>query len=128
MANPTVGGITFLRMAGAEALNCGWSVEDITRPGVSGHAYRYLGKRATPVSVICQVDSAAPATLRASCLALKGTLVTVALPEGGSLTSVMVLDVEWQVPAPITKVCGGVVGASATHWCTVQFRLQGTVV
>ena len=128
MANPSVGSVTFLRMAGEDPLPPALAVEDITRAGIDGQAFRTVGKRAPVVTVTCEVDTAAPATLMASVLALRGTLVTVVNGDGNSYSNVMVLDVSKPVARPIKSAVGGLAGGSATHWFTCAFRLQNTTV
>ena len=103
----------------------GTAIEDITRPGIDGHSYKKLGKRATETTLetLCDVASAGAAEGHIdSCVALKGTLVTVTYTDGTNDEYVAVLDV---VPVRVQKVVTPAGGVRAGAWLvTMRWTVQ----
>lgn len=112
MANPAISNIAVLTMDGAEPLNPLMRYDEITRPGVDGHAYQAIGKRAPVVQVQTMHDADSVVTVRAAALALVGTLVTVTLPDGGTVTQVFVKDVAVVGIKKTLKAVGGITAGS----------------
>lgn len=113
MATPQIGSFSFITMRGARPLAPALRVEEITRDNADGHAFRDIGSRADRVEVVTLVDNSAPATLEVNYRALMGTLVTVAMPEGLSITNVMVHDVRVE---GVFKTLTPVGGIAAGTW------------
>lgn len=90
----SIGALNFAIMQGV-LLPSGESVEEITRAGVHGHAFRLHGKR-NPPSVLRTIADAADAataeTVIASYRAAIGTIVTVSDAREQSIENVIVLD------------------------------------
>ena len=95
MANPTIGGYEMISIQGRPA-HLGESVEEITRPGADGHAWKYQGLRSEQRQLTTVSDFASAGAARAEMAgyaALKGQLVTIVDDFGQTYTDVMILDV-----------------------------------
>lgn len=121
MANPTLvhaatsTTLTFLRLAG-EPLPLGQTVEDITRQGVDGAAFRTTGTRSRPQEWRSLVDCADAATVKttyASYRGLIGKLVTRTDELGNAWTNVAVLDVRMVRQHKVSTFVGGINTPSA---------------
>lgn len=96
MTTPSIGSYNFLSMIGPALGPPAETLEDISRLGLDGHAYRKVGKRSEPVQVqtlIDVADAAAAKTLTENYLGIQGTLVTVTDAHGNAEEHVCVLRV-----------------------------------
>lgn len=122
----SIGNIYFLAIRGRVA-KPGMAVEEITRPGVDGHAFKQIGKRAAISTLITLYDgiSAADAELHISYSAnLKGTIVTVVYNDGTNDQNVQVLEVE---PVQVKRVATAVGGLNNGNWLvTLRWTVQKT--
>lgn len=126
MANPSIGGITVLTMNGQAPQDPKTDVADITRNGADGHAWIDIAKRGDQVTVQTEADVSSPATTRAAYRALKGTLVSVVLPDSDTIDLVMVLAVMPGMAKKCLLPQGGLVAGSWILPCT--WVLKGTKV
>ncbi len=113
---------TFISLQGATQ-RLGQRLEEITRDGVDGHAYRKQGKRGMPFQMIgvmdCDTLSGATTTYNAL-KGIEGSIVSVIDDVGDSLSGVALLSVEKQ---SIRKVLSGVGGVSSLHGAMLYVRL-----
>ena len=96
MATPSIGAYSFISMIGAGLGPAAETVEDISRTGLDGHAYRKTGKRSEPVqmqSLVDVADAAAAKALIDNYLGIQATLVNVTDAQGNQRTNVCVLRV-----------------------------------
>lgn len=96
MATPSIDTYEFLSMIGPALGPAAETVEDISRAGLDGHAYRKVGKRSEPVQLMTIKDvlnAAAAKTLIENYLACQGTLADVTDAHGNETTDVCVLRV-----------------------------------
>jgi hypothetical protein len=103
------------------------SLEEITRPGVDGHAYKDLGKRAPVSQVVTETDvkdAAGLATHLSSAMGLVGTFVTVEHPTGKTVANVCVLACELAGTKAIGTAVGGV--NTGNIICTLRWTLQAS--
>jgi hypothetical protein len=110
----TIGGRSVITVKGAPA-PVGTVVADVSRPGVTGHAFQELGARAEPVVMESVIDCTDNAALKAEILeyvALQGTLVTVVDDLGNTWTNVMVLRVRTGQGKYVASAVGGVNGGN----------------
>jgi hypothetical protein len=125
---PSSGGpYTFITLKG-EIQSVARTVDDITRPGVDGHAYRENGKRGRIFEMFGLRDYLNHAAALAEYLnlqALQGQIVAVTDDRGGSAAAVMVLEVERLALEPMIKTAGGLV-ANSTYLMTTRFLMQNT--
>jgi len=129
MASPSIGGNNMLDLTGAVVPATGQTVEDITRAGVDGTAYRQIGKRGPPFTMTSLVDvqtTAAAATLDGTYKALQGTLVTVVDCVGNSWSNVAVLDVSPIRIQAVTCATAGKSGANPGCLVSATWTLQCT--
>jgi len=125
--NPSIGSQTFIRKQGPSALALATVVQEITRNNSDGHAWLEIGRRASPVTWITEVNSNAPDTLESSYMALKGTLQTVVTEDGKSFLNVMVLDCEVLEKRKTLNGLGGI-SANGHGWhVTARWVLQGSL-
>jgi len=102
MATPSVLDRDVMMVLRGTGDELGLQLEDITRPGVDGHAFGELGKRAdvSPLLTVLDVASVADAeTEYAACKALEGQIGTVKYGSGEEVVNVVVLKVR-KVRAP----------------------------
>lgn len=126
----SIGGITVTTWRGSLDPT-GQTVEEITRPGVSGHAYATRGKRAMEglVRTIIDVTSAAAIeTTRAAVKALQGTSVTVIDGVGNTINNVVVEQVRIISTRAVASAVGGINGTAATHIMEVEWQLKRTAI
>jgi hypothetical protein len=125
---PSSGGaFTFITLKG-EIQSVAQTVDDITRPGVDGHAYRQRGKRGRIFEMIGLRDyltHGAAAAEYVNLMALQGTLVGVTDDRGATAAAVMVLEVERLALEPMIRTVGGLV-ANSTYLMMTRFLLQST--
>lgn len=121
---PSVGAISFLTVRHG-LLPKGEVVEHYTRPGVAGVGLHKRGSKGTPFYLTASRDVANAAAVKTwieSCLALKGTTVTVVDDLGNSWTNVGILDVQVpETPRVIDAAVGGLHSGAGTHWISIQF-------
>jgi hypothetical protein len=123
----SIGGQTVLRLVGQLEPGDGENVQDITRAGVDGRAYRKTGKRAPPAQVTTVVDLGGSAAVKAALAAykaLQGTLVTVVTESSGTYTNVMVKSVREVDTKRVMSAVGGT--TAGTRLLACQWVLQMT--
>lgn len=106
---PSIGAYDFLSLRGDLVPGNAVQVEEITRPGVGGIAYRHTGARGEPFRMVSLVDTAtaaAAATLLRNYKALQGYLTTLADDTGQIWTNVMVLRVTPDQPRQVLAASG----------------------
>lgn len=129
MANPQIGSLTFVSLAGPIPTPIGYQVEDVSAPGRDGHEFRIGPKRSAPFRMISTVDIAAAnlATVAQSYAAAKGSKVTVKDNVGTDWTNVVVLDVRLLPAVPMLAGVGGINAGSnmilQAEW-TLQVALE----
>lgn len=106
---PTIGSEDFITMEGT--LNhLGEVVQDISRPGIDGHAARKLGRKAAEATVrtFRDVEDAAAAKARSlTYLNLRGSVVAVIDGLGNFWTNVLIQDVRVDPPQRTVNPVGG---------------------
>jgi len=126
MATPSIGSIQFTSLIG-RVTKPGKQPTDITWPGMDGHGYFNIGKRA-PLSqliTLCDLDSAGAAESHHSdCVDIKGSLQTVTYADGQNDTNVAIVEVV-EVSVNHVKSAVGGLGSAAdryvvTHRWTVH--------
>ena len=123
----SIGGESVLRMIGQIEPGSGEMLQNITRPGVDGTAYRKVGKRGAPFQITTVVDLGSDAAVKAAVSTykgLQGTLVTLVTENSGTYTNVAVLAVREVGTRMVLTPVGGVSGGS--HLLTCQWVLQMT--
>lgn len=121
--------IPFVTLKG-QVQRAGLVVEDVTRPGVDGHAYRELARMGKPFEMIGMRDCLTFTTANAvydALLLMQGTLVPVTDDYGAVFTGVMLLEVEKLELRPIRTPVGGV-EAGSLAWLVVRFLMQVATV
>jgi len=128
---PSIGSQSFIGLRGA-VQPFGERLEEITRAGVDGVAFRKMGKRSRPyqlVSVVDVADASAAEAEVAACKALQGTLQTVTEDNSNATEEVAVLLVDVAAVQPIATPSGGVVdGDNGTFLVRLVWTLQNTKV
>ena len=123
----SIGGRSVLRLTGNLEPATGERLQDITRAGVDGVAYRKVGKRAGRTQVTTLVDLGSSSAVNSEMeayKALQGTLVTVVTESGGTYSNVAVLSV---VQLPVQRTLSAVGGINGgTHLLRCQWVLQMT--
>ena len=125
MSNPSIGSYDFITLKYGNA-PLGENVEEITRPGVDGIAYRKTGKRAVPfymTGITTETSKGAVKTLVENYKKLQGTLVTVVDDIGNSWTNVMVLQMDYLGTKKVVSPVGG-----GDYVVRSRFSLQDTEV
>ena len=123
---PSIGGITVITIKGG-LTPPGESVEEITRPGHDGHAYKRFGERAprAELTSIRDVDAVAGVAAHIlACVALKGTLITVIDDVGVTMNNVMVIEVETVRSREVGTPVGGV--TAGNHLIAMRWLMQMT--
>lgn len=122
----SIGGLSVITLRGGINPGTGEQLQDITRPGVDGIAYRKVGKRGRPFtmeSVVDVANAAAVTTAIANYKALQGTLVTVVENNGQTWTNVAVLNVR---PAEPQKVLTATTGSDYLLRATWTLQMTET--
>jgi len=123
----SIGGRTVLRLTGNLEPGTGERLQDITRAGVDGVAYRKVGKGAGRTQITTLVDLGSSSAVNSEIeayKALQGTLVTIVTENGGSYTNVAVLNV---TSLPVQKTISAVGGVNGgTHLLRCQWVVQMT--
>lgn len=130
------GGVAnFLSLRGSPA-GVGQAVEDLTRPGVNGHAYRKAGRRGAPFVMIGTADclTAAEAKLILHGVSgvdglvgkAQGSIVSVVDDFARTWANVVLLEVEPLEERKIAGAVGGLNGISGTVLLVVRFVMQMT--
>lgn len=126
IVRPAIGGFYFVSGQFPAVLAPTMRLEVIDRPGINGHEFRELGKRAPLVRWLTECDTANPATLEASYRALSGTLQTI-INEDGSTVSVVRVELLAVTRRRVLAAVGGVVGTSGLWWVVAEWALQASV-
>lgn len=103
-------------------------VQDVTRPGVDGQAYRQEAKRAEKFKLMGIVDCddmAAAATLLGVMKGLQGSLVDMKDDYGIVKTNVMMLGVTKTDQIPLITAVGGI-STNKGALLTLEFQMQLT--
>jgi hypothetical protein len=124
---PSIGAYSFLTLKGAVDPGVGEQLEDITRPGVDGMAYRCIGRKGRPFQMDSTVDVVilTPGFVINGYQALQGTIVTIVDECGMTWTNYMVLSVEHRGTRRIRTVSGGLSIAPA-YLISASWILQYT--
>lgn len=127
MGASTIGGVQCIALRRGSLNTAQAILRDDTPPGVDGHSFLKLGKRAEPQQVVGVIDYTTLANLaagKAALLALQGTLVTVEDDLGTSYANVAVLRAQSISERKLETAVGGVNGGA--FLLTMAFRLQMT--
>jgi hypothetical protein len=115
--------INWLRVSGRPN-NLAERVQDITRPGIDGQAYRRINKRARPFQVELVATLTSESALQSTVdtmFGFQGKLVTLTDDHGRSYFNVMVLDVRERQRQHVT------VPSNGRDWILrMQARMQVT--
>ena len=107
----------------------GLQLEDVTRPGVDGHAYRRVARHGPPFELVAHLDvddnAAADATFRAMVAAYQGRAVTVVDDMGTSHAGLMCLGVRRVDAFRVLSAVGGI-SAGKGAMLVAAFLLQST--
>jgi hypothetical protein len=120
---------TVLTMQGAVTPATGERLEEITRPGVDGVAFRRIGKKGAAFKLQTTVDTESAAgarTLYDNYKALQGQLVTITDTSGRIYTDIMVLNVQASAPQRILGASSGVT-ANPNYLLNANWQLQATI-
>ena len=129
----TIGGQSVLTFLGAVDGLLGQTLEEITRAGVDGHAFRRLGLRADPFQIDTVVDledAEAAEDEYAAYKALQGTLVSLVEPDATEHADLAVLRVTIVSRQAIATSVGGVNldAGDAGTLLRCRWTLQATAV
>lgn len=125
----SIGGYSFITLEGGLNPGSGEQLEEITRPGVDGVAYRRIGRRGVPFRMQSLADVANAANAHSLILnykALQGGLVTLVDETGQSWFNVMVLRVQCSQPKYVTGMSGGLTGGQTGYLVSADWLLQMT--
>jgi hypothetical protein len=127
-ASLTVGGVVFqwISLRG-EVEPLSMLLEDVSRPGVDGHAYRQEGRRGRIFQMLGTADCATLALASAAHATLKarvGNAAAVVDDYGVMTTDLMLLDAERLRISPIAGVVGGLLGGGGQALLRVRLVLQ----
>lgn len=126
---PSIGSNNFVTLHG-QIEPLGLQVESITRPGVDGHAFRRIGKRAEPsvlTGLLDVVDAAAVTAALAAYRATQGTIVTVVDGRGVTTNNVVVVMVKVIETRPVGVTSGGL-NATPAFIIRSEWTLQPTEI
>ena len=129
MSIPYIGPYYFLAMDGELIAPNALILEEITRPGVAGAAWRIVGQRGRPFRVHTIVDVStilAAYNLLYNYRGLIGTLNTLIDPLGNTYADCMVLECNTQQPAAFQGGIGGTSGSSSGYLVAADWLLQLT--
>jgi len=127
MASGAISGYSFVTFTGELVPSGGITLEEITRPGVVGVAYRQVGKRGDPFTVQTLVDVASAAsaqTLIRGYKALQGTVVPVIDGIGNAWPYVLVMGVRPNQPKYAAAMQGGLSGSWTGYLIECTWTLQ----
>jgi hypothetical protein len=109
----SIGGITLISLTNGDLDPAGTTVEDITRPGLDGVAYRQLGSRGEVTQLTAIVDclgSSAADAMLSSLKGLQGTIVSIVM-RGLTYNNFLVVNFmpvsRHIVGSPVGGVCSG---------------------
>ncbi len=125
MSFDSIGGNTFIRLSGPLDPQ-GITVQEITRPGADGNAYRKMGSRGEVTTLDGLTDCLgfnAANSLVVSCKALQGTTTTI-VRDGLSYSNMFVLKVIPGRPYAVLSPVGGTCGGNVLQ--PIQFQVQAT--
>ncbi len=126
-----IGGITLLTLTGGINPGDGEQVEEITRPGVDGIAFRRIGKRGFPFRLQTTLDVESSAQAKAhiiSCKSLQGSVVNFTDGVGQTWNNYIVLRVTHTETRRIQTAVGGLSGSNAAYLVSMAWTLQATEV
>lgn len=125
MPNPSIGAFEFIILRGGLDIE-GEQVETLARQGVNGTAFRKVGKRNEPISLVSVVDvldGPATKTLWEAYKALQGTVVQVIEDNGSTWDNAVVLNVRrLGFPKKMATSIGGLV-PNSTFLVTVEWQI-----
>jgi hypothetical protein len=104
-------------------------VDDVTRPGVNGHAYWEAGSRGRPFEMVGYLDCATTSSARVFYLAMaawRGKLASFMDDYGLTGQNAMMLEVEKLRIVPLRSPVGGTLGGGATVLLIMRFLMQMT--
>ena len=124
-----IGGIIFLTVKGGINPGHGEQVEEITRAGVDGVAFRKIGKRGQPFRLQATVDvlsNLSAQSLVNACKSLQGALVDISDDTGAGWYDYVVLQVRHVQTKRVMRAVGGLTSGAGAYLVTVDFWLQAT--
>lgn len=119
--------VQFITLKG-QAQELGLTVEETTRKGVDGHAFRKDARRATPFDLQARVDCDSMLDAQIvyeTLLGARGSLVGLTDDYGQTYANLMLLDVEKTAVLPLLAAVGGV-STDKKALLTVRLKLQAT--
>jgi len=125
---PSIGSIELLTLSGAVNPGTGEQVEEITRPGVDGVAFRRIGKRGIPFRMqsVTDVSSSYNAQNHINaCKALQGTVIDIEDATGRTWSNYIVLRAQPTNTQKVTGASGGLTSSPA-YLITIAWTLQAT--
>jgi hypothetical protein len=126
---PSIGGFEFITLKGEIDLGNGMQVEDVSRPGVNGVAFRLLQRRGEPFRLASTVDVAnlaAANTLLLDYKEMQGTLQDVEDEHGTVWSNLMVLSVRTRQRQYTVGKSGGLVVGNTGYLVLADWVLQAT--
>lgn len=126
---PGIGAYNFVTLKGEINPGSGHQMEEITRPGVDGVAFRRIGRRGFPFKVQSMVDVAtdsAAAALLSSYKALQGTVVSLTDETGQVWNNIVVLNVRPAGRKYVVAKSGGLDAGQTGYLVRCEWMLQAT--
>lgn len=127
----SIGAYTVIDVQGGINPGTGDQLEEITRPGVNGVAYRKLGKRGLPFQLRVLVDAANAAGARTKIInfkAMQGTSVTIVDNDGNSWPNAVALNVRHLRTQKIENAVGAVDGGEYLLSFGITFQMTDTTL
>lgn len=104
-------------------------VEEITRPGIDGQAYRIIAKRGQPFAMRAVTDyDQKPDDLVEEIMGMVGTMCEVEDDSFRSIDKLMFLQCRPIGFSPVVNAAGGVFGADANYVVSFNFTFQATEI
>lgn len=121
---PSIGAVTFLEQRGDKILRPMTVVQDVTRPRVTGHAWRDMGVKSEPVVWEMGVDVDDPEFFQLLLESMQGEIVDVVDVDGTDTEDVMIIKVQIISKKNNIRAVGGV--TAGLWWIEARFLLQGS--
>jgi len=129
MTTPLIGTFDFITLDGAVIPATGEQLQDITRQGVDGVAFRKVGKGSKSFTLKSMRDvatAAAAKTLTLEYKAAQATVVTVLDATGQSWTNLVVESVQVDAPKFVVSKSGGLDAGSSGYLVGATWVLRAT--
>lgn len=121
---PSIGAVQFIELSGDKILRPMNTVEDVTRPRVTGHAWRDMGVKSQPVTWQVGVDVDDPEFFQLLLESMQGELVTVEDDDATETEDVMIIGVQVISKKKMLRAVGGI--TAGLWWIEARFLLQGS--